>query len=368
MLEEGHQYIQHLKLKVSSVCLEHDWRRLQLENVNQVTIAGDNTDPVAITRYHVKVFNSFQNMTSLDLSNNQLYVSCWVLGQHLNRNLRHLNLAHNYLSCQEWFVMLAQKLDQLENLNLSGSVRDAGFGKYLVRAFDQGCFRGLKYLNLNGIMIGDHYVGLISRLRELGLVELHLCCTRLKSDHLDEPFGIMDQLKVLDVSHNMIGTVGFQKICGQFRRLDRLSIKSGYIAEHGIKLLMRHFRHLCELDLYRNLIHTDGLEILADAIHLTKLRKLGLAKNKIDYNGGKYLPKLVGQLEELDLSCNELEDLGMQNWYRCVRETSPLKKLSLFNCDIGETGVQYLELIKRESLVELVELDVSCNDFNLLVG
>lgn len=112
---------------------------------------------------------------------------------------------------------------------------------------------------------------------------------------------------------------------------------------------------LTELRLQINHLEDQGIGNLVKA-SWPKLRKLFLGNNKIGPSGVEILSRsnMVIQLETLGLSLNAIQDLGAQ---RLVQSSllANLKELDLSSCGIGQTGAHSLSrsihLVRLERLV-----------------
>ncbi|CAF0854560.1 unnamed protein product [Adineta steineri] len=138
-----------------------------------------------------------------------------------------------------------------------------------------------------------------------------------------------------------------------------------------IPFIIRHaiIRKQClVLNLSNNLIESNGIELLANAIRSNLiLKRLCLKGNQIGSIGVDFLAKALminSTLEVLDLESNNIANLGVQSLAEMVRENRTLKDLHLgYNC-IENRGMEvFLNAIdNNKSTIELLSLSGNCLD------
>ncbi|UJR17690.1 hypothetical protein I4U23_004588 [Adineta vaga] len=131
-----------------------------------------------------------------------------------------------------------------------------------------------------------------------------------------------------------------------------------------IPFIIRHaiIRKQCSvLNLSNNLIESNGIELLANAVRSNLiLKRLCLKGNRIDFKGAEYLAKALtinNTLEVLDLETNNIADLGVESLAGMIRQNRTLKDLHLSYNYIENKGMEMLlNAMDNKSTIELLSL------------
>lgn len=208
-----------------------------------------------------------QNLTTLDLSNNQLgEEDIFGLGRFVNNltNLRTLNLSNNDIE---------YGYEILKNINTTLTHLDihCNLFRYEVESLAKVGLTKLKYIDVSENDIGSESAN------SLALV---LCkCPELTH---------------LNLSNNNFGPEGseqFRKALTKLTKLSYFNISGNWIQEEGVSSIARAIEHglcgaLIHLNLSENDIRPEGAKILAGVLaKCTVLSELKLCDNKIFSDG-----------------------------------------------------------------------------------
>ncbi|KAG2387131.1 hypothetical protein C9374_002166 [Naegleria lovaniensis] len=179
-------------------------------------------------------------------------------------------------------------------------------------------------------------------------------------------------LRNLDATLNTLLEEGAKAIgeSQYFRNSLLETLKLGFcsIGNEGLKYLMHsNFRNLTSLDLTKNDLDNEALEMIATSPYMNKLKFLTLKRNLFDGNG---VEKLVyganlHNLTFLDLSMNEIYDTAFLKAIASSDNMKNLQILKLQHMHINtSTGLQYLA--DSSNLQNFTELDLAFNSLQIL--
>uniref|UniRef100_A0A8C1RBC3 NACHT domain-containing protein n=1 Tax=Cyprinus carpio TaxID=7962 RepID=A0A8C1RBC3_CYPCA len=192
----------------------------------------------------------------------------------------------------------------------------------------------LRKLNLSRHELGDTRVNQISALlqdKHCKLITLILCrCTITEKHCLILTSALKSNpslLRELDLSGNEIKNAGVDHLCDILKdshcKLERLRLRGCYMTDKGSSAVSSALKsnpsHLRELDLSLNKLGDSGFENLSDLLMnpLCKLEKLDLRDCKITEKQCLILISALksnpSHLRELDLSCNEIKNTGVNH-------------------------------------------------------
>ncbi|XP_029949335.1 uncharacterized protein LOC115389900 isoform X3 [Salarias fasciatus] len=112
----------------------------------------------------------------------------------------------------------------------------------------------------------------------------------------------------------------------------------------------------------------DQLKLLCDALgrQHCRIRTLRLVDCDLRWDSCVYLSSAImsnpSHLKELDLSVNQLEDVGMKHLCRgLMKKNCMLERLKLTSCHLSGKGCTYLKPLLMSKHCHLQNLDLSCN-------
>lgn len=235
-----------------------------------------------------------KEITTLNLSGNELQVTSdsWSVGKL--RRLQHLHLQHNNLTDLPTFML--RELKSLQTLNLSYNSIDEIPSGY----FDYS--KELRFLYLQCNQIFQLPVGAFHHLENL--LELDLSKNLLTSHHINkEAFVKLNRLVILNLAHNSLTRLDAETFQGLFY-LQELNLRNnsiGYIDDNTFVPVYNLFK----LNLAENRIHTLSENLFNG---LAVLSKLTLNNNLISNIDGRVFKVFANSLKEMDLSSNQLRD------------------------------------------------------------
>ncbi len=174
----------------------------------------------------------------------------------------------------------------------------------------------------------------------------------------------------LNLSHNSIGPQGMTYLCQSLQGISHqiLTLNLGHnnIGVEGALAVAKRLQarqSLCELDLSHNNIQDTGTEAICESLkNNSKLQTICLASNGISAQGCLAIASLLEEHGEnvvtLDLSHNELRDVGAVCLSRGLRWCNNLRFFDISNNYIGDLGV---EAIRRNLRCNITEISVACN-------
>ncbi|KAI2650566.1 NLR family CARD domain-containing protein 3 [Labeo rohita] len=126
--------------------------------------------------------------------------------------------------------------------------------------------------------------------------------------------------------------------------------------------------NLKELHMNNNNLQDSGVELLCTGLKNIKCELEILALSNCDLNEkscsalASVLSLDSSSLKDLDLSNNNLQDLGVKLLCVGLREKCKLEKIRLSNCSITEEGYEALASALKSNPSHLIELDLTGND------
>ena len=275
--------------------------------------------------------SALKEISTLDLSWNELRVipENWAVSKL--RRLQHLNIQHNNIS--ELSSETLTGLNALRTLNLSYNHIDQ---------IPSGLFSSSKELREIFLQSNELYElpkGVFHQLAQL--LVLDLSKNHLTSHHINnETFVGLIRLVILNLSHNSLTRLD-SKTFKELYFLQELNLRNnsiGYIDENTFTPLY----NLHELNLAENRLHTlneklfNGLQVLSKLTlnnNLISIVELNVFKNCSD-------------LKELDLSSNQLQDVP-----EAIKDLSVLRTL-----DLGENQIVQFRVGAFKNLIQLTGL------------
>jgi Ran GTPase-activating protein (RanGAP) involved in mRNA processing and transport len=129
--------------------------------------------------------------------------------------------------------------------------------------------------------------------------------------------------------------------------ISRLNCPNNDIGDVGIKALTEASLTLKELDLFDNVITSEGAQLLAKMTNRaeSRLHTLNLGANLLDDRGANFFKK-TGSLSVLHLSCCNITAKGTAE----IFANQTLRNLTLSNNDIGDEGLMHLKDSRLEQL------------------
>ncbi|CRK92032.1 CLUMA_CG005612, isoform A [Clunio marinus] len=275
--------------------------------------------------------SSLQELTALDLSNNELQIipENWAVSKL--RRLQHLYLQHNNIS--ELNSETLAGLNSLKTLNLSYNH---------LEQLPDGLFYGsreLREIHLQNNELFQLPRSLFHRLEQLLI--LNLSRNQLTSHHINNgTFAGLIRLIILDLSHNAITRIDTQTFKELYflQILDLRNNSIGYIDDNAFEPLY----NLHTLNLAENRLHTLGDKLFNG---LKVLSKLTLNNNLISIIEPKVFNN-CSDLKELDLSSNQLQEVP-----EALKGLTVLKTL-----DLGENQIAQFRAGAFQNLNQLTGL------------
>lgn len=273
-----------------------------------------------------------KEITTLNLSWNELQVTSDTWAVSKLRRLQHLHLQHNNLTDLPKFML--RELKSLQTLNLSYNSIDeipSGF-------FDHS--KELRFLYLKNNQIFQLPVGAFHHLENL--LELDFSRNLLTSHHINkEAFVKLNRLVVLNLAHNSLTRLGADTFHGLFN-LQELNLRNnsiGFIEENTFVPMY----NLYQLNLAENRIHTMDENMFNG---LAVLSKLTLNNNLIKKIEGRVFKVFATSLKELDLSSNQLHETP-----EALSDLAVLRTL-----DLGENQIVHFRGSALRNLLQLTGL------------
>ena len=286
--------------------------------LQQLDLSGNDLQELG----YKNIFRSLQTINNLSL----LKISC----------SSHISEAANELASFLLDINILRELDlSYNNLSTSDAIK---------------IFKGMKN---------------ISNLKTLNIC--HNMITDEAAEIIGTVFSCNSKLQSLDFSYNYFTSEGFISIfecLNNNMHLRKLNISSNKItdkAAHSIATVLSHTSKLEELDLSNNLMQTTGTIIIFKSLmHVTSLKKLYINDNMITDEAADDIAVVLSlndKLEELDISCNNLQKTGAITIFE-IMNTSTLTKLNIAHNMIIDEATKYLVNILHNN-AKVKELNLS---------
>ena len=229
--------------------------------------------------------------------------------------------------------------------------------------------KNLKTLNLSKCILTETQANAILHKQEQAknIVSLDLSHNAIQGNEIIIGICQLQSLEELDLSHN----------CIRFFPLPNLAGKRNYLAK-CLKAVSLSFNDMKPDDIsqFRSLIRSDLLKLILDFNHvghsiwslcslgerIKHLKVLSLANTDMcdNVDGLAFLLMLVRELEDLNLSCNNLMAEDFQQIQKSLSKLTQLKRLNLSMNAVGPDGMKALaDIFKEFSLLEGLDMNSS---------
>ena len=328
----------------------------------------------------ISVLSSCKDLRSLSLTDNGLTkpeIAGLITAFKSMKNLEKLNLSKSNISKTQLNDML-QKLEQAKNFTTLDLSQNALQGNEIIAGICQ--LQSLEEVDLSHNYIrvfplpdfkGKHH-SLSTNTKIIALSYNHMApvdisqfCSLIRSDLL--------KLN-LDFNHVGISVLSLRSLGLRIKHLKVLSLANTNISEavHGLAALLSLVGELEDLNLSsNNLMLADCQQLRSSLSNLSHLKKVNLSNNPdgISVLLKTTLPSLKN-LEELRLSNTHLNCDDLNKICNSLASLKGLKYLELSMNSIGSEGIRELANILQEfPLLERLDLSRSClqgNDINVL--
>ena len=334
-------------------------------------------------------FGSLNNLHQLDLSRTKFKGNSFV--GFVNCNVQSLCLTDNGLTEEQrnCLVTVINSIKNLKNLNLSKNNLTEAKANDILQKHGEGKTIVSLDLSQNALQ-GDEIITNICKLKsleELNLSHNHIRFPQLRSstdqkdivltntkiissssNHMTSddiflfPSFIKSDLVNIKLDFNHVGCSIFTLLALRIKHLKVLSLANADIcgpAIHGLAIVLSSAKELEELNLsFNNLMSDDFQQLVSPLSSLTKLKKLNLSNNPegVSVVLEKILPHMKC-LEELRLSNTHLSGDGSIKFFESLRFLNELKYLDLSNNAIGPSAVKTLsDILKELPLLEGLDL------------
>ena len=325
---------------------------VQLSNITD--LIKFNISQNGITDYAVESIANFLSQNSklqeLDISYNNLTKVNIIKIVELKgiTNLMKFNISHSHNGITDHaaesianFLSKNSKLEELDlsynNLQATGAMKIAKLSNIL----------GLIKFNISHNAITDHAAESIA----------HFLSQNSK-------------LEELDLSHNHLQTAGAIEIAktSEITKLKKFNISHNSITDHAAEFIASFLSSnskLEELNLSYNSLQTEGAIRITEVImsSVTNLIKLNLSHNGITEHAAEFIATFLSKnckLQELDLSCNNLQAVGIIKFIKSSCITS-LIKFNISHNGISNHAAESIANFLYHNY-KLEELDISHND------
>ena len=367
-----------------------NFSNLRIINISHNTISDGAADNIADILSHNDQLESF------DLCYNYFNSGSFIIifGYLKNiLNLKKFNISFNQINVtatSSIATFLSYNLE-LEELHLNNCMQTAS----IIIIFKKlRHISSLKKVFINGNMItdiaADDIAAVLSQNTELE--ELDISCNSFQAAGIMKIMqGIkhISALTKLDIAHNMVGDEAIEYIVGDLScncRLRKLSLShvnlksaigfkyldirslnvfdcsNNNISEQSTNEILS-FLSLCDnlqkLDLSNINLQSTSIDMLNE-LNIFNLTKFSISGNGVTVHAANNIAVLLSKnnkLEELDLSCNNLQELGIRNILKSIF-ISTLYCLNISNCIINDSK-NISEILAHAT--SLVELDMSYN-------
>ena len=230
--------------------------------------------------------------------------------------------------------------------------------------------KNLKTLNLSKCILTETQANAILHKHEQAkdIVSLDLSHNAIQGNEIVVGICQLQSLQELDLSHNLV----------RFSSLPNLQVKRDHLST-CLKVISLSSNQMKPEDIaqFCSLIRSDVLELNLDCNHIghsiwslcslseriKHLKVLSLANTDVydDVRSLVFLLSLVRELEDLNLSSNNLMAEDFQQLQAPLSKLNQLKKLNLSMNAIGPDGMKALtEIFKEFPLLERLDMNSSC--------
>ena len=285
-------------------------------------------------------------LEELDLGNNLMQAASTIT---IFKSLRHhLNLKKVYINdnmitdeaAEEIAVVLSQNM-KLEELDIScNNMQTTGIIKL---------FEGIEH---------------ISTLTKLNIA--HNSVTDEAAKYIMDGLSSNSKLKEINLSHiNLKNTIAYKNL--KLANLNKFNFSGNIINEkltNEISRFLSHCTNLKVLDLSCTNLQNSGCIEILNRLDIFNLTTLNISGNNITTHAADAIAVLLSKnddLEELDLSCNNLQESGIRN----ILDSMNILNLNILNISNNHitSDLKYIGDILTHA-TKLVELDLSHNSFH----
>ena len=272
------------------------------------------------------------------------------------------------------FICVLNKCKDLTTLNLT----DNGFTKQeingLTTAFEN--MKNLTKLNLSKSNLSGKQTNEI--LKKLAKTKnLDLSRNVLQGNEIVTGISQLESLEELDLSHNSVKFSPLPDLSERGLTLSTntkvISLSSNNMIPDDISLLCSLIRSsLLKLNLNSNHIGPSIWSLCSLGSRIKHLKVLSLANTNVclAVDGLAFLFSLVGELEELDLSSNNLMVEDFVKIQSPLSKLTLMKRLNLSRNVIGSDGIKVIvDILKELTLLQSLDISESCikgNDVSVL--
>lgn len=254
---------------------------------------------------------------------------------------------------------------------------------YDIGKIDKNTFNTLS--NISQLHFGTCYISSIDMANKLAkLIEL---CPLINVIHLDDVMGYNDDifkiivnklgncinLQMLTLSSNNITSVGLEELCYNIIKCklihtfnisdNRFDFNSNVFVQ--LANTLKNLEYLSSLDISSNDLGDIGFSAVAAALpSCLKLSFLNLSNINISKIGlgilGGVLP-MCRELETLDFSNNELREIGMSKFISALPLCQKLKSIDISDNELGEIGINiFTTVLPQCQVLSFIKIGSNC--------
>nr|XP_014349731.1 PREDICTED: ribonuclease inhibitor-like [Latimeria chalumnae] len=303
-------------------------------------------------------------LNSCSLTSGCCEALCSFLKQ--NQSLRELDLNSNKIADSGMSEICKADNNQLQKLSLNSCSLTSGCCEALCSFLKQN--QSLRDLDLNSNKIEDSGMSEIckadnNQLQKLSSNNCYLTSTSCRD--LSSFLSRNQSLTELNLSDNPIQDSGMSLICNiSNKEIQKLSLNSCSFTASCCEVLssfMRRNRSLTDLNLSFNQIQDSGISLICKADN-DQIQNLSLNSCNLTSGCCEALCSFLNQnqsLRELDLTSNKIENSGMSEI--CKADNNQLQKLSLNSCNLTSDCCEALCSFLKQNQ-SLRELDLTSNE------
>ena len=319
-----------------------------LQNVMYLRRLNISCNKITATTANViaTVLSHNLKLEELDLSNNLMQAASIVTifkSLRYNLNLKKVYINDNMITdeaAEEIAVVVSQNI-KLEELDIScNNMQTTGIIKI---------FEGIEH---------------ISTLTKLNIA--HNTVTDEAAKYIMDGLSSNSKLKEINLSHiNLKNTIAFKNL--KFANLNKFNFSGNIINEklaNEISHFLSHCTNMKVLDLSCTDLQNSGCIEILSRLDIFSLTTFNISGNNITTHAADAIAVLLSkndELEELDLSCNNLQESGIRN----ILDSINILNLSILNISNNHitNDLKYIGYILTPA-TKLVELDLSYNSLN----